>query len=123
MRTIRPVEILDYYDGIEIFAGRDAIGGHYIALVVDAMPQYDRYVVVGVAPERLRQFRAGVVDLRPLLLEAPDGEWYITNADVAYGEPLTLQPQSGPIPEKFLPEAGFFLEEEPVQDQLGVLSP
>ena len=116
MRTIRPTEVLDYYDGIEIFAGRDSIGGHYIALIVDSMPRYDRYLVAGVAPERLRQFRTGAVDLRALLLEAPDGEWYITNADVAYGEPLTLQPQDGPIPEKFLPEAGFTLDDGPTDD-------
>ncbi len=71
MRTTRPIEVLDCYDGIEIFAGRDSIGSHYIALAVDATPQYDRYTVAGVTPERLQQFRAGAVDLRTLLPGPP----------------------------------------------------
>ena len=27
MKTIRPTAVLDYYDGVEIFEGQDALGG------------------------------------------------------------------------------------------------
>ena len=117
MQVIHPTEILDYYDGVLVFAGRDAIGGHYIGSIIDTVNDVDRYLVTGAAPERLRQFRAGVLDLRTLLLEAPGGEWYLTLADGGRGQPLTLQPQSGPLEETdFLPEPGYLLDDTPVDD-------
>ncbi len=117
MKTIYPTEILDYYDGIQLFAGRDKIGGHYIGSMVDTVSGVDRYLVTGAAPERLRQFRSGMLDLRTLLLEAPYGEWYLTLADGEYGDPLALQPQDGPLDQTdFLPEAGFLLDDTPIDD-------
>ena len=117
MRTIQPTETLVYYDGVEVFAGQDSIGGHYIGMIIDTIDAVDRYLVTGVTPERLRQFRGGAVDLRTLFLEAPGDEWFITRAD---GEPeqlLTLEPQSGALlATGFLPEEGFFLEDVPVDD-------
>ena len=121
MKTIKLTEVLDYYDGIEVFAAQDAIGGHYIALAIDTVDGHGRYVVTGAVPERLQQFRCGVLDLRTLLLEAPGGEWYITVADGTIDDPLALEPQAGPLAarEEFLPLPDLFLDDEPVGD-LGV---
>ena len=94
MNTIRPTEALVYYDGVEVFEGRDAIGGHYIGLIIDTDGDIDRYLVTGALPERLRQFRSGTLDLRTLLLEAPGDEWYTTLAKSAYGDPLVLEPHN-----------------------------
>ena len=117
MRTILPTEILDYYDGVLVFAGRDAIGGHYIGSIIDTVDGIDRYLVTGAVPERLRQFRGGVLDLRTLLLEAPGGEWYLTSANGERNQPLVLQPQSGPLAETdFLPEPGYLLDDTPIDD-------
>ena len=117
MRTIRPTEILEYYDGVELFAGKDAIGGHYIGMRVEAAAQLDRYLVAGVSPELLRAFRSGGVDLRTLFVESPSDEWFITQAN---GEPedwLFLEPQSGSLFEtSFLPEEGYLLEDVLVDD-------
>lgn len=112
MKTIKLTEVLDYYDGIEVFAAQDAGGGHYIALAIDSVGGFGRYVVTGAAPERLHQFRSGGLDLRTLLLEAPGGEWYLTVADGTINDPLTLEPQGGLLAEReeFLPEPGFILE-------------
>ena len=111
MKTVKLTEILDYYDGIQLFAARDPIGGHYVCEMIDTVGDFDRYVVVGVRPERLDEFRAGEVDLRTLLLEPPDGEWFITVADGTIDDPLTLVPQQEPLAEsEFLPKEGFFLE-------------
>ena len=71
MKTIRPTLILDYYDGVRVFEGRDPIGGNYIGSMVGTVNGIDRFLVTGADPERLRQFRAGLLDLRSLLLEAP----------------------------------------------------
>ena len=110
MKTVKLTEILDYYDGIQLFAARDAIGGHYVCDMIDTVGDFDRYMVVGVRPERLDEFRTGGVDLRTLLLESPDGEWFITVADGTIEDPLTLVPQREPLAEtEYLPEEGFFL--------------
>ena len=117
MKTIQPTETLVYYDGVEVFAGQDSIGGHYIGMIIDTIDTVDRYLVTGVSPERLRQFRSGVVDLRALFIEAPDGEWFITRADGEPGQSLLLEPQSGDLlATEFLPGEGFFLEDVPVDD-------
>lgn len=117
MRTIYPTETLVYHDGVAVFAGQDSIGGNYVGVVIDTIDTIDRYVVTGVSPVRLRQFRSGMVDLRSLLLEAPNGEWFITQADGAPGEPLVLEPQVGLLSDMgFLPEEGFLLEDVAVDD-------
>ena len=118
MKTIRPTTVLDYYDGVQIFEGRDAIGGHYVGVLVDAVDRVDRYLVTGAAPERLRQFRSGSLDLRTLLLEVPGGEWYLTLSDGSGGEELVLRPQDGPLSarEEFLPLPDLFLADDPADD-------
>lgn len=118
MKTIYPTAILDYYDGVLAFEARDAIGGHYIGAAIKPAGGYDRYLVTGARPERLRQFRSGALDLRTLLLEAPGGEWYITLTNSDPGDTLTLEPQPGPLAATdYLPEPGFLLEMEAPVDE------
>ena len=121
MRTIRITEILEYYDGIQIFTAHDTIGGHYLGDMIDTVGDHDRYAVVGVRPERLADFRAGLVDLRTLMLETPGGEWYISKPEGDIEDPQALIPQSTPLAESgHLPEDGYFLgPEEPPGRQSG----
>ena len=53
MKTVKLTGILDYYDGIQLFAARDPIGGHYVCDMIDTVGDFDRYLVVGVRPDRL----------------------------------------------------------------------
>ena len=117
-RTIKSVAVLDYYDGVQLFEGRDSIGGHYIAMLIDTGSKVDRYVATGAKPECLRQFRVGDLDLRTLLLDAPGGEWFFIYADVLRGEPMTLIPQEGPLAERedLLPDEGYALDDAPIDD-------
>ncbi len=111
MKTIRLTEVLDYDDAIQIFAARDPAGDHYVCVMIDTVGNLGRYAVVGVSLERLAEFQAGRVDLRTLLLEAPDGEWYIAVVDGTIDNPLPLEPQRESLAETdYLPDAGFFLE-------------
>ena len=117
MKKITPTEILDYYDGVDIFAGCDRIGGNYIGLRVSTEANLDRYLVAGISPDRLRHFRSGRVDLRTLFMEADSDGWFITIADGASGEPLVLEPGSGPVVASgFLPQEDYFLEDMAVDD-------
>ena len=114
MKTVKLTKILDYYDGILLFAAQDPIGGHYVGDLIDSVGDFDRYAVVGVRPERLDDFRAGRVDLRTVLLELPEGEWYITTANGTIDDPLTLEPHQVPLAETdYLPGDVYFLEGEP----------
>ena len=117
MKTIIPAEVLVYYDGVQVFAGQDRIGGSYIGLMVDTKDEVERYVVAGVEPERLRQFRSGRLDLRSLLLEASDDEWFVARANTPFGDPLRLEIQNGLLADTdFLPDEGFVLDEAPFND-------
>ena len=111
VKFIRLTEILDYYDGIQIFAGQDANGGCYVGSLIDQAGPADRYLVTAAAPESLQQFREGHLDLRTLLLSAPGGQWYLSLDQEGGDAPLPLTPQSGPLAATdYLPEPGLFLD-------------
>ena len=116
MKTITPTAILDYYDGVQIFAGQDAAGSPYVGVFVDVVNKMDRYLVTAARPERMRQFLEGKLDLLTLLLEAPSGEWYLTDDDGDDG-PFILEPQSGPLTDhdEFLPLPELFLDGYPYE--------
>lgn len=110
MKTIRHTATLFSYDGPQVFEARDPIGGHYLALALDAPEVGDRYLVVGVPPERLRQFRAGTLDLREMVADAGREEWYLATVTAGLDRPLEIERQTTPIEESgFLPDAGFLL--------------
>lgn len=117
MKTIRHTTTLFYYDGPQVFEARDAIGGHYIGVMVEPDNGKDRYLVAGIEPERLRNFRAGLLDLRGLLTERAIEEWFLAVAPSGLDEPLALQPAAGKLAESgFLPEPGFVLHERPAEE-------
>lgn len=119
MKTIRHTATLFYYDGPQVFEARDAIGGYYVAVAVEPKEGHDRYLVSGVAPERLRQFRAGLLELRTLLAEGGQEEWYLASAEAGLDLPLSLQPQSAPIVESdLLPDPGFLLHDRPAESEV-----
>jgi hypothetical protein len=117
MKTIRHTTTLFYYDGPQVFEARDTIGGHYVAVMVASENGADRYLVAGVAPERLRQFRAGTLDLRTLLSEGVAEEWYLTTVATGLDQPLALVPQTTPLAESgLLPDEGFLLHDRPTEE-------
>ena len=116
MKTIRHKTTLFYYDGPQVFEARDGIGGHYIAVMVEAHGGHDNYLVAGVAPERLRQFRGGTLDLRTLLTEGGADEWYLAQGS-DLNQPLALVPQTKPLAgSPYLPDEGFLLHDHPSED-------
>ena len=117
MKTVTPTTVLDYYDGIQIFAAQDATGGHYIGTMVGTEGGYWRYLITGVSPADLHLFRCGEMDLRALLLASPTDERFITVATGKFSDPLRLTAVEEPLEQTaFLPKEGFFLEEEAIED-------
>ena len=125
MKTIQHTHTLFSYDGPQVFEAQDATGGQYIAVSVETQNGLDRYLVTAVVPERLRQFRAGTLDLRSLLAEAGTGEWYLATPAAGLDQPLALVPQRTPIEASgFLPDAGFVLHDaSPNQGESGSQEP
>ena len=129
MKTILHYRTLFYYDGPHVFEARDAIGGHYIAVMVGFEPpdaagnamrgQGERCLVAGVAPDRLRLFRSGAIDLRSLLLESVPSEHYLAAVDPAIDQPLRLERLRTPLADSdFLPDPGFLLYDRPAEDHV-----
>lgn len=112
VKTVRHTATLFYYDGPQVIEARDGIGGHYVAVMVDPVEGSPRYIVAGVDPERLRQFRGGELDLRSLLLERDEREWYLGTPKGESGTCIELEQHLGPLDNfKDLPESGFLLHE------------
>jgi hypothetical protein len=117
MKTIQHTATLFYYDGPQVFEARDAIGGHYVGVMVEPENGQDRYLVAGVPPEQLRRFRSGTIDLRSLISEACIREWFLATAPAGLEQPLTLIAQSTSLASTaFLPEEGFVLHDRPAED-------
>lgn len=124
VKTIVHHRTLFFCDGPHVFEARDVMGGHYVAVLVDsdirdarghAMEQpSDRCLVAGVAPDRLRLFRSGAIDLRSLLLESDPNERYLATMGAAIDQPLRLDRLSTPLVDcGFLPDPGFLLHDGP----------
>ena len=110
MKQIRHTGTLVYYDGVQVFEGRDLAGGRYIGVLVDSREGTDRYVVVEVSAERMRGFSTGAPDLKALLIEESKDGWYLAEVRDGFTDPSTLQEQSGADVETNLtPEDDFVL--------------
>ena len=110
MKHISHHSTLFYYDGPQVFEARDAIGGHYIATSCCDDNDVEYYIVAGVEPDRLRQFRIGQIDLLALLLERPTDEWYLTIMGADIDDNILIELQSTPLEDNvFLPDPGFVI--------------
>ena len=71
MKTIKHTNTLVYYDGVQVFAGQDAAGDHYLGAMIDTVGDADRYLVVAVAPDPLRRFTPATSTLGPYCWSPP----------------------------------------------------
>lgn len=118
MKTICYSTTLLYYDGVQIFEALDAIGGHYVAVMVEPTDDIDRYILAGVEPEKLRRFRTGALDLRTLLVDRAEEDWFIAMPRNGWNAALALEPQSTPLKDHpDLPDSGFLLHDVPAESE------
>ena len=80
----------------------------------------DRYLVVGVVPERLRQFRSGAIDLRSLLVGSDEEERYVTTVRNGMEHALEIERLTIPLIESgHLPDEGLLLRDRASSSVLG----
>ena len=118
-KTVHRTSTLVYYDGPILFEGRDNYGGHYIGMA-DNSKDSDKFIIVGVEPDRLRNFRGGSLDLFGLITEKDeDTTWFIGNMRDDDADIFDLEEQDIPIAESdCLPERGFFLHHSDAQSKV-----
>ena len=105
---------LEYYDGIQLFEAKDAIGGTYIAALLETGSDGDVYLLVGCEPQELRLFRNGGTDLRSLMTRSAVHGWYLADL-VDLDKPLGLRPQEeDQIPGNLLPGPEFWITDAEV---------
>lgn len=114
MSEIYYIDTLVYYDGVQVFEGRDCGDHAYVGAMIDTVGDADRYLVVNVARESLSHFKAGAKDLRTLLLEGTGRRWYTACVRDDFAQPIALEPQEAQVTDcDFLPEPGFYLPTVP----------
>ena len=117
MKTIRYNKTLFYYDGPQVFEARDAIGGHYIGVMLEPEGEQDRFLIKGTSPDSLRCFRSGSLDLRSLLLESVADEWFLGTSPSGFQEPFAVNTRMDSLDASgFLPEPGFLLYEQVAEE-------
>ena len=119
MTTIRYARTLFYYDGIQLFLATDPIGGHYVAMMIETPDNGHQYLVVGVAPAELRRFLSGELDLRSLMLQFGNSDWYTTQLPDDLEADLVIEREKSPLLRSgLLPEEGFVLHHSPSSETL-----
>ena len=108
-RFIKHTSTLMFYDSPIVIEAQDDIGGKYIGLALDSDQTAFKYLIVGVQPSMLYQFRRGRVDLRNVLEQSEQYGWDICETD-CIEDPITLEPQiSSSIPNSLLPIENVFI--------------
>ncbi len=79
----------------------------------DELSEGLQYTTVPVSQESLEAFREGRMDLRDLMTERGEEEWYVMKVQGSYGE-VNMQRQTDPLTETGrLPQAGYHLRVVP----------
>ena len=75
---IRHKETLTYYDGILLFIGETPCRAKMLCVQVDCNTEFDTYLCVPVASQRLKALLGGEIDLLSVYQE-PENKCYIAN--------------------------------------------
>ena len=102
-------ETLQFYDCDVLFAAEDSHGRKYIAVHDGEYETGSEYKIAPVEEQALIEFKAGRIDLRSLMMTAPNGEWYKTRIGVETEE-IELAKQESPLEiTEDMPESGYYL--------------
>ena len=100
---------LQFYDCDILFEAEDDAGRKYIAVNDGEDENGLEYKLAPVEEQALTQFKDGLIDLRALMMTAPDGEWYRTTIG-AETEEIELTRQESPLAvTEDMPESGYYL--------------
>ncbi|MGC1376995.1 MAG: DUF6575 domain-containing protein [Anaerolineales bacterium] len=105
---------LIYYDGVQLFTGKDQLGTQYICLLVEQGDQGDRFLCAPISQGKLSAFYHSGVDLRDIFIFPESDELFLIETEDILQKNLELQAVVEPVPEGWLPDTGFIYE-KPVE--------
>ena len=112
---IKVVEILEYYDMIQLFIGKDIDNNRYVCVLYDDTP-VPKYFGVKLTKDRLQSFCKKEVDLRSLYIEPESkDDLYIVTKNVTsvsfdeYGL-YSFKDFDEVLTEDMLPREGYYYE-------------
>ena len=104
---IQMTESFLYNDLELIFSAKDQEEQDYIAMYSGDLTEGFEYTTVPVSQESLKAFREKQIDLRTLMTEKGEEEWYVAMVQGNYSE-VEMQRQTDLLTETDrLPEAGY----------------
>ncbi len=109
MKNLSLARILVFYDEIQIFTAKDAVGCIYLCLLYDSSAEESNYLGVSISQDRLDSFLKGILDLREVLTQPEiPGQYYriVMKKDSIQAFDLTEED----IQESMLPAEGYFFE-------------
>ncbi len=101
-------KVLLYYDGPELFVGRDAVDTRYLCMRVEYTPNTLEYISASISKNKLSNFLSGQLDLREFFLHPEKGGWFFLRYEGS--EIVATKWEAPELPEDFLPETGFTYE-------------
>ena len=110
LKKLNISQILVYYDMPELFIATDEVDTNFICLLVDLNDNVPNYIATAISSNRLGAFIKGQVELKEILSEPQTNEWYtfiIDNEQI-----FASRTEFDIIPDQFLPENGFYLNNE-----------
>ena len=115
-RILRPIETLVYYDGPELFVAQDQLHAHYFCLLVEVTESSENFLCAPIFPEKLSHFYRGQIDLRHIYENPETEELFFINITPESEQGFLLVPIVQEIPDIWLPDKGFFLTREIVDN-------
>lgn len=102
-------EVLIEHDLPQLFSAFDAVGTHYLCLLVNVEESRLEYAGMPVSKRKIQQVKTGQLDLRNAFQHSEIGHWYlIENFEEATAYAARIELSS--LPEEWLPSEGFYLE-------------
>lgn len=117
-KSVSYVKTLFYYDAPMIFHSKDKIGCDYISLLVEDTKDTFRYLSVPISRQKLGDFNKGNFDLLDIFSNPETNEYYILDTDEVLSSEFEISLyEDRPLPEKWMPEAGFYLTDQQETDE------
>lgn len=120
MKELKLVRILDFYDEIQIFTAKDAVGCMYLCQLYNSSVNGSDYLGVSISQDRLDSFLKGILDLRIALTQPEISDQYykvVMKKDVIQAFDLT----KNDVQESMLPAEGYFFEPDEQTEDIDMI--
>lgn len=102
------IEILDYYDGILLFAAKDSQEALFLSMLVERSLNGDKYLAFSIAQEQFESFRAGQIELLKLIEKSDRSKVFLLQSLDGLNDKYLGESFPDEIPPAWFPSEGYF---------------